>query len=136
MSVALDNMSNRRTLTEEEELWRSNVKRIYNERKKTLGLTQEKLAEECGWKSQGTIAQYFTGGRPLNTDAKIKLAWALKVPVTDIDPNMTATVNRDAPQTASDFMEIHKNDLAKMDPIDLIKLAGLIEGYVKAKTED
>lgn len=130
-----DLMTERRKLSDKENLWRVNAKKIYNDKKKQLGLTQEKLAELCGWKSQGTIAQYFTGGRALNTDAKIKLAWALKVPVTDIDPEMVVVMKDDAPQSASDFMERNAHILNKMDPNDLIKLAGLIEGWVKAKSE-
>lgn len=129
-------MTEKRKLTEKEESWRQNVKRIYDERKKTLGLTQEKLAEKCGWKSQGTVAQYFGGARVLSTDAKLKFAWALSVPVTDIDPEMEIVKKEDKPQTPSEFMERNAQAIDQMSPNDLIKLAGLIEGYVKAKSKE
>lgn len=125
-----------RKLSANEELWRLNVKRIYAEKKKELGLNQDKLAEVCGWKSQGTVSQYFTGGRALSTDAKLKLARALKVPVTEIDPDMIVFKQSECPETPSEFMERNAHNINQMSPSDLLKLAGLIEGYVKAKTEN
>jgi len=132
MTVAF-NMQ-RRPLTAEEKTWCDNLKRVYNEKKKELGLTQEKLAELCGWKSQGSVAQYFTGRIPLNTDAKIKLAWALKVPVSEIDPTMKAVKTTGA-YSAKDFMMQHADAFEKMSEKDLLKLAGMIEQYVDKKGE-
>ena len=119
----------RRPLTPQEEFWRENLRRIYDQKKKSLGLTQEKLAEKCGWKSQGSVGQYFLGRIPLNTDAKIKLANALEIPVTDIDPEMKST--RMSEYSAGAFMEIHRGDLEKMTEEDLLELAGMIKFYVK-----
>lgn len=131
----LEIMPNKRELSEAEELWRVNVKRIYARKKKELGLNQDKLAELCGWKSQGTVSQYFSGARALSTDAKLKLSWALKVPVTEIDPEMEVFKPGSKAQTPSEFMERNAHIINEMSPNDLLKLAGLIEGYVKAKTE-
>lgn len=129
-------MAEKRKLNASEELWRLNVKRIYDQKKKELGLTQEKLAELCGWKSQGSIAQYFTGGRALSTDAKLKLSYALKVPVTEIDPDMVVFKAGDNIESPSDFLERNAHVINQMSSNDLLKLAGLIEGYVKAKNEN
>ncbi|KZZ72376.1 hypothetical protein A3765_28630 [Oleiphilus sp. HI0130] len=80
----------RRALTPQEEANRIRLREIYTRKKKTLGLTQDKIADLGGWKSQGTVAQYFSGYIPLNTDAKIKMASILQVDVTEIDPDFRA----------------------------------------------
>ena len=50
--------------------------------------TQERLAAECGWKTQSAAQQYLNGLVPLNLDALIKFSLALDVQVTEISPSL------------------------------------------------
>ena len=77
----------RRSLTDSEEICRANLKTIYESKKKSMGLTQEILADLLGWKSQGSVNSYINGRIPLNTDAKIAFSKALEISITDIDPD-------------------------------------------------
>lgn len=54
--------------------------------------TQERLAAECGWKTQSAAQQYLNGLMPLNLDALIKFSLALDVPVTEISPSLGAKI--------------------------------------------
>ena len=62
------------------------LKLIWNQKKKELGLTQEKAAHLMGWHSQAAVAQYLNGKIPLNTDAKMKFAELLNVSPASIWP--------------------------------------------------
>ncbi len=55
-------------------------------------LTQQKLAEACGWKQQSAVSQYVCGVIPLNFDALINLALALGVPITEISPSLSKRI--------------------------------------------
>lgn len=61
--------------------------KIFNNKKKTEGLTQQKFAKALKI-SQPAISQYLTGAIPLNTDFIIKAAKVLNVPATSIDPTL------------------------------------------------
>jgi transcriptional regulator with XRE-family HTH domain len=52
--------------------------------------TQEWLASECGWKTQGAAGQYLNGKIPLNVRAVGRLARALNVQPTEISPELGA----------------------------------------------
>jgi predicted transcriptional regulator len=64
-----------------------NLKRIWNQRKRELGLTQVGAAKELGW-TQGALSQYLNNLTELRPSATIKLANYLSVPASDIDPNI------------------------------------------------
>jgi phage repressor protein C with HTH and peptisase S24 domain len=49
-------------------------------------ITQEWLAEQCGWKTQAAVSQYLNGKIPLNIDALSKFAKAL-----DVSPSYIST---------------------------------------------
>lgn len=80
-------MTKRRPLTAQEKIAQQRLREIWHEKKKQLGLTQEKAAHLLGWSSQGTVGQYLLGRIGLNTDAIMKFASLLEVKPTDIDPN-------------------------------------------------
>lgn len=63
------------------------INRTIESKRYHLGLTQTKLAKTLGM-TQPAISQYLTGKVPLNTDFIIKLANALKVPPTELDPGL------------------------------------------------
>lgn len=51
-------------------------------------MTQDLLAEACGWKTQGSVSQYMHGRIPLNLPAILKFARALGVDPEDISPTL------------------------------------------------
>jgi transcriptional regulator with XRE-family HTH domain len=54
------------------------------------GLTQEKLAHLCGWKTQGTVNQYLNGRIPLNLSSLHKFADVMGVGPEVISPDLAA----------------------------------------------
>lgn len=118
-------MKPRRPLTAKERVWTENLQRIWQIKKKELGINQEDLAGIIGWKSQGSVGQYLTGRIPLNTDAKIRFAKALGVEVSEIDPEWNQPETK--PINAKDFMKRNRNDLSKWSEKELNKLTGQIE---------
>lgn len=50
--------------------------------------TQESLAHEAGWKTQGAVSQYLLGKIPLNIEALLKFAKALNVAPDTISPSL------------------------------------------------
>lgn len=77
MPISLDKVP-RETIDAESSALRS----IYAERKreaKARGqkISQESVAERCGWAGQSAVSQYMTGRMPLNLDALLKLSKAL-----------------------------------------------------------
>lgn len=83
----LGRMTKRRPLTAKEKLVQSRLREIWQTRKKSLDLTQEKAAHLFGWASQGAVGAYLLGRTPVNTDALLKFAKLLEVNPTDIDPD-------------------------------------------------
>lgn len=68
------------------------LKAIFEQRKIETGLTQEVLAEACGWKTQGAVYQYLNARIPLNVTAAAKFAMALKVQIADFSPALSKQV--------------------------------------------
>ncbi len=66
----------------------SNLKRIFEQKKQTRGLTQMDLAEKTGF-TQVTISKYMNGKMAMrNAQTLIKLANALEVSPDEIDPKL------------------------------------------------
>lgn len=85
-------MSERRELEAFETQAAANLKRIWNSKKRELGLTQEALAHECGWKSQGAFNQYLNARVPLNVEAILVISNALGVDPLEISAEIMARV--------------------------------------------
>lgn len=65
------------------------LKAIYQDRKKANpDLSQEKLAEECGWSGQSVVSQYMNGKIPLNLSALLKFSKALGFNPFDVSPRL------------------------------------------------
>lgn len=84
----------RRELTAEERAAAVRLGEIYARKKaeaKAAGdkLTQDMVAEACGWSSQSALSQYINGRIPLNLDAVLELAKALKVRPEEISPEIS-----------------------------------------------
>lgn len=65
------------------------LKAIFQERKKTdKTLTQDRIADECGWSGQSVVSQYFNGRIPLNVAALIKFASLLNFRPSEVSPRL------------------------------------------------
>lgn len=76
-----------RLLTEADVDASRNLKKIYLRKKRSLNLSQVKLAKAVGMK-QATISQYMNGVIALNTPAVLSFSKALRVHPADIDPRL------------------------------------------------
>lgn len=81
-------MTKRRDLTEKEIKAATRLQQIWNDKKKELGLTQEKVAQMCEWSNQSAFGAYLLGRVPLNTDAVLRLAKVFKIHPTEIMPEL------------------------------------------------
>lgn len=90
-------MNARRALTPAELAAAQRLRAAYLQRKEADGLTQERLALECGWKQQSAASQYLTGKIPLNLEALLRLSAALRTPPSTIFPELTAELLDPAP---------------------------------------
>lgn len=78
------------------------LKTAWNAFKKSrIDASQEKLAAECGWKTQGTVSQYILGKIPLNLPALIKFSKALEVKPEEISPTLAAQLPKESQGSAS-----------------------------------
>ena len=64
-----------------------NLKRIWTEKRKELGFTQEQAAEFMNV-SQSTISQYLRGAAALGLEATLRFAYFLGVDPRDIRPDL------------------------------------------------
>ncbi|WP_199016577.1 helix-turn-helix domain-containing protein [Shimwellia pseudoproteus] len=69
------------------------LRNIWNEKKITLRLTQDKAADALGFSTQATVSQYLNGNIPLNTEATLKFAALLGVKPEDIRPDLAELMN-------------------------------------------
>ncbi|MEQ4511795.1 MAG: helix-turn-helix domain-containing protein [Dickeya sp.] len=69
------------------------LRRIWDEKKIELRLTQEKAADALGFETQSTVSQYLNGKNPLNTDATLKFAALLGVKPEEIKPDLKDMMN-------------------------------------------
>lgn len=78
----------KRELTEPERDCAARLRRIWEHKRLSLGLTQEKVAYACGWSTQGAFGHYLQGKNPLNIDAVFRLARVLEVDPREIMPEL------------------------------------------------
>lgn len=79
--------TNRRALTAEEQEARDNLRRIWNEKKSELRITQESAAHKMDI-SQGAVSHYLNGIIPLNMGAIFKFSELLKVNPNEISRDL------------------------------------------------
>ncbi len=60
------------------------LRAVWDAKRKDLGLTQAIAADELGFKSQGSVADYLNGRMPLGLNAAIGFARLLKVQLAEI----------------------------------------------------
>lgn len=75
------------------------LKKLFELRKQQdPALNQERLAQRCGWKTQGAVNQYLNGKIPLNLKALQKFAAALNFSIEQVSPDLA--------QEARNFAEL------------------------------
>ncbi len=77
----------KKKLTAEQLADAKRLKDIYVSKKKQLGISQEKFADELG-KSQGAISHYLNGTNALNLEIAAYFANKLEVTITDFSPTL------------------------------------------------
>lgn len=92
----------RRELTDSERDCASRLRRIWEQQRSVLELTQEKVAMSCGWSTQGAFGHYLQGKNPLNIDAVFKLARALGVNPCEIMPALRDLLIEFFPEISAD----------------------------------
>lgn len=84
-------------LTAEQKSDARRLKQVYQARKRELGLTQDILADRCGWKAQSAVSQYLNGKIPLGLDAALIFARELQCSVSDISPSLSQKLRAESP---------------------------------------
>jgi transcriptional regulator with XRE-family HTH domain len=77
--------SRKRPLTDAERADTARLVQIWNRRAKTLGLTQESVANDWGM-TQGGVNAYLKGRNRLSVEAALRFAATLQVDVAEISP--------------------------------------------------
>lgn len=95
-------MSNRRPLTEHEKKVAENLFRIWNAKKSSLGLTQDKAGQALDM-TQGAVGQYLNARVPLSINALLGFSKILGVSPTDIDPLFDYPFQRAESDQAADM---------------------------------
>jgi len=102
-------MVGRRALTSEETGDKDRLKKIWDEKKDQLHLSQQNVAKEFGITNQTAISQYLNGRIPLNLEAAIKFSKVLKVRLSEISPRhsrwMADATNEALGVRINDFLE-------------------------------
>lgn len=113
-------MSERRSISPRWQVAQRNLWRIWNEKKKALGLTQEKAGDKMEAITQGAVGQYLRGVISLNERKVLEFAKLLDVHPTEIDPsfNLLPTESR-----------LPANGLTRLRLVPLIN-RGEIKGYI------
>ncbi|MEG1466712.1 MAG: LexA family transcriptional regulator [Hafnia sp.] len=99
-------MKNQKTLTPDQLEDAKRLKAIYEAKKKTLGLTQQSIADELN-ASQGAVGHYLNGRNALNTKAAAVFAKMLNISISDFSP----TLAKEAQQMASSLDANVKNPI-------------------------
>lgn len=129
-------MANNDPLNQEEIALYKRLNRIWNLKRKELGLNQEKAAEMYGC-SQGNISQYLNGKIPLNTDAIYKFSEILQVSPDEINPRLKSRLDASGVAnlgniTAKNLLPL----LEKLSPIEAAKFLGMAEAIVERKLKE
>ena len=82
-------------LNEEQIRESDRLKALFEEKKKELGLTQEKIAAELGdGVTQGAVSHFLNRRTALNLEAAVVFARLLKVPVSEFSERLASDINR------------------------------------------
>lgn len=129
-----------RTQLTDEQIEESNrIKAIYNQRKEAARergekLTQEDIADACGWTGQSAVSQYMNGRIALNLDALIKLSRALNFAPHEVSKRLATHIK--APDYKNTIMPTSSASLYKYPIINWVAAgnwAEAIEPFMEEK---
>ena len=109
----------RRPISTERQADAERLKNVWQKFKKTLKeknqkVSQEDVAEGCGWTTQGAFSAYLNARTPLNFDALIKLSTFFDVPPSEISPELAVELHSIADRGGRiHYVEKQKNARAK-----------------------
>lgn len=93
-------------LTREQQADARRLKEIVaKEKAKRPYLSQDHIAEACGWKTQGAVSQYLNGKIPLNAAAAIRFAKVLQCRVEDFSPAIAREIDELSQSRAATVLE-------------------------------
>jgi len=95
-------MAIKRNITDEQKEAAKRLKRIWDQKRETLGITQEKAAELSGWANASAVSQYLNGTVALNVEAVLRFAKLLKCHPTEIMPELEELLPKAAVQAATE----------------------------------
>lgn len=102
-------------MTEHDELCAKNLFRIWNNKKRDLGLTQEKVAKRANWSGASAFGHFLHGREPLNEKTILKLSEILEVKPSEIDPEFFSGVPMLPDELSEDQKELI-NDYNALSP--------------------
>ncbi len=76
-------MKNKNRLTEEQQKDAERLKAIYDSKKKTLGITQQDIADELNI-TQSAVGHYLNGRNALNVSSALMFAKILEVQIEEL----------------------------------------------------
>jgi len=71
--------------------------------------TQEWLARQCGWKTQGAAHQYLNGLIPLNLDAASRIANAIGISIEEFSPRLSQKLPRAVRESGAPYVVNHND---------------------------
>lgn len=100
-------MNLKRTLTTEQLADAARLKALYESKKKQIGITQEKIADELDI-TQSAVGHYLNGRNALNLSAASIFAKILQVKIEDFSPSLAREASRLANVTNVKFHSFHE----------------------------
>ncbi|EPW0502052.1 helix-turn-helix domain-containing protein, partial [Escherichia coli] len=82
-------MTKKITITDKDIQNAERLRKIWDEKRKQLSLSQEKAADILGFKTQGAVSQLLNAKIALNTENTLKFAALLQVPAEEINPDLS-----------------------------------------------
>ncbi len=101
----------RNNLTTDQIMAAEQLRFIWNAKKKALKLTQEKLAQLCGWSTQSSFNDYLQARVPLNIEAILRISKVLQIHPTEIMPVLVDLLPTDTPILAERKILTHSENM-------------------------
>ena len=108
------------------------LRRIWDSKRRELGLTQEKVAHLCEWSTQGAFGHYLNKKNALNVEAVIKLSCALQVSPDDIWPGLVPVPPAPAGVVSDDALRLALA-IESLRPEDRAALRAVVDAFLESK---
>jgi transcriptional regulator with XRE-family HTH domain len=122
----------RRPLVPEEVDDARRLRKIWNEKKDELHLSQTKAANEMGFSSQAAVSQYLNARLPLNMEAVAKFAQILRTRVEEISPRYAKMVGEPIPSELDGFVAPGTGSIGGVATDDCLDWFAFSSGFLSA----